>query len=136
MLNRRQIRELALQALFSMDMKKEFTFEMAISFLNSFYKKNPMLDFYEKIIGSVIDNKEEIDIFIQKVSKNWKINRMPFVDRNIIRIASAEILYMDDIPTTVSINEAIDIAKKFGTKKSSSFVNGILDKIHIESSRL
>ena len=71
----------------------------------------------------------EIDALIERFSKNWKIRRMSCVDRNVMRIAVYELLYCQDIPPKVSINEAVDIGKKFGTEESGAFINGILDSI-------
>ena len=78
----------------------------------------------------VIDNKSQLDQLIEQFSSNWKISRMGCVDRNILRIAAFEILYCHDIPPIVSINEAVDIGKLYGTEESGSFINGILDGIY------
>ncbi len=85
--------------------------------------------FGEKLIRGVLDQMEELDNIISKEAKNWDINRIAKVDRSILRLAIYEMFYREDIPPVVTINEAIDIAKKFSTEKSGSFVNGILDKI-------
>jgi len=77
----------------------------------------------------VISAKEKIDNIIEESSKNWRLSRMATVDRNIIRIATFELLSEQDIPSPVIINEAIEIAKKYGTEDSGQFVNGILDTI-------
>jgi N utilization substance protein B len=73
----------------------------------------------------------EIDPLIERHSDNWKISRMSGVDRNLLRLAIYELLYCEDIPPRVSINEAIDIGKKYGTEHSAAFINGILDSIRI-----
>ena len=70
---------------------------------------------------------------IEEVAKNWQLKRMAAIDRNILRLATYELLYREDIPPLVTINEAIDIAKKFSTKNSGPFVNGILDNIRLRS---
>ena len=85
--------------------------------------------FGEKLIRGVLDQMEELDNIISKEVKNWDINRIAKVDRSILRLAIYEMFYREDIPPVVTINEAIDIAKKFSTEKSGSFVNGILDKV-------
>ena len=92
--------------------------------------------FAQEIVTGVKDAMQEIDGVISKNAKNWTIGRMAPVDRNVIRIASFEIMHRSDIPNTVAINEAINLAKKFGGIKSGAFVNSVLDKIreHIESS--
>jgi len=85
--------------------------------------------FSDPLIRGVIEHQAEIDERIQKQVKNWAINRLAVVDRNVLRLAIYEMLHRDDIPPIVSINEAVDIAKKFSTAESGKFVNGILDKI-------
>ncbi len=85
--------------------------------------------FSEPLIRGVLDNLSEIDGAIKKVALNWDIARMAAVDRNILRLAVHEMLHRQDIPPVVSINEAVDIAKKFSTDDSGKFVNGLLDKI-------
>ena len=74
-------------------------------------------------------DESEIDTLIERFSKNWKIHRMSCVDRNVMRIAVYELLYCEDIPPKVSINEAVDVGKKFGTEESGAFINGIMDSI-------
>jgi N utilization substance protein B len=88
--------------------------------------------FFRELVHGVIKSKPRIDIILQKCSKNWKISRMPGVDRIIMRIAIFELLGCSDIPSVVSINEAVEIAKKYGTTKSASFINGVLDCIRVE----
>ncbi len=87
------------------------------------------LSFIELVSG-VRRNRQALDKIIEDFSSNWKISRMSCVDRNILRIAVYELLVMEDIPVKVSINEAIDIGKKYGTQDSGAFINGILDGIH------
>ena len=86
-------------------------------------------EFTDKLVKGVKDNIKEIDSAISKYATNWQIGRMAVVDRNILRIATFELLYLEDIPPKVSINEAVDIAKKYGDIESGKFVNGILDRI-------
>jgi N utilization substance protein B len=88
-------------------------------------------DFFLLLTRGVIKHISVIDKKIEQFSSNWKLERMTCVDRNILRIAVFEIIYCSDIPYKVSINEAIDIGKKFGTKDSGSFLNGVLDSIRI-----
>lgn len=85
--------------------------------------------FTKQLVDGVRKNLDQIDQDIKKHSHNWKLNRMSFIDRNIIRIAIFEILSCDEIPLKVSINEAIEIAKIYGDKNSPAFINGILDQI-------
>ena len=85
--------------------------------------------FAEPLIRGVLEHRDAIDEHIKKHVKNWDFDRIAAVDRNVMRLAIYEMLHRDDIPPVVSINEAVDIAKKFSTQDSGKFVNGILDKI-------
>ncbi len=91
--------------------------------------------FSDPLIRGTLEHLAESDAIIVKHAKNWDITRMAAVDRNILRLAIYEMLYRDDIPPVVSINEAVDIAKKFSTEASGKFVNGILDKVRGELMR-
>lgn len=85
--------------------------------------------FAEPLIRGALEHRDEVDELIKKHAQNWELHRMAAVDRNILRLAIYEMLYREDIPPVVSINEAVDIAKKFSTQDSGKFVNGILDKV-------
>lgn len=91
--------------------------------------------FADPLIKGTLEHRTEVDAVIQKFAKNWDIGRMATVDRNILRLAIYEMLHREDIPPVVSINEAVDIAKKFSTDDSGKFVNGILDKVRGELMR-
>ena len=130
--SRRKSRELALQALFYMDIRKDISEEALEHFCRNFKPSQKMKPFFIELVNGVSQNLSQIDHLIEKFSKNWKITRMSCVDRNIIRIAIFEMLFCKDIPAKVSINEAIDIGKKFGTDESGSFINGIIDSIRID----
>lgn len=86
-------------------------------------------EFCEDLVKGTFEHSDEIDRLIEETSSNWRLDRMPVVDRNILRMAVYEFLYRDDIPLTVTINEAIELGKKFGTEDSGAFINGVLDKI-------
>jgi len=86
--------------------------------------------FSEELVLGVCGHLRELDSLIGKASKNWRLERIAKVDRSILRLAVYELLYRDDIPPKVSINEAVDLGKKFGTEESGAFINGILDKIY------
>jgi N utilization substance protein B len=126
---RRKSRELAMQALFCMDMLKNESDELMEGLAEMLKLAPDIHRFYMTLIKGVIDNKARIDQLIEQFSSNWKISRMGGVDRNILRIAAYELLYCQDIPPKVSINEAVDIGKLYGTEESGSFINGILDGI-------
>jgi N utilization substance protein B len=87
--------------------------------------------FFMKLVTGVLEAKPQIDTLIERFSKNWRVRRMSCVDRNIMRVAVFEMLFCHDIPPKVSINEAIDVGKKFGTEESGAFINGIIDSIRI-----
>jgi transcription antitermination protein NusB len=91
--------------------------------------------FADPLIRGTIEHRDAADVIIKKHAKNWDLHRIAAVDRNILRLAIYEMLYRDDIPPVVSINEAVDIAKKFSTQDSGKFVNGILDKVKSELMR-
>ncbi len=91
--------------------------------------------FADPLIQGALEHRDEADDIIRKHAKNWELHRIAAVDRNILRLAIFEMLHRDDIPPIVSINEAVDIAKKFSTQDSGKFVNGILDKVKSELMR-
>jgi len=88
--------------------------------------------FAEKLVRGVRQNQGELDAQIQSASRNWRLERMARVDRNLIRLALYELKHADDVPAKVAFNEAIEIAKRYGTSESSAFVNGILDRCREE----
>lgn len=123
---RRKGREIALKILYQIDItgKKD-----QLIFFEDLPQNEKVKDFAKEIIEGVIKNIKEIDEIISKVSLNWDIKRMSYIDRNILRIGTYEIVFRKDIPSAVSINEAIEISKKYGDEDSPKFVNGILHKI-------
>jgi len=128
--SRRKSRELAMQALFCMDMLKNESGELMEQLADMLKLAPDIHRFYMTLIKGVIENKSGIDELIERFSSNWKISRMGCVDRNILRIAAYELLYCEDIPPKVTINEAVDIGKLYGTEESGAFINGILDGIY------
>jgi transcription antitermination factor NusB len=129
-MRRRRAREYALQILFQIDFKGR---EVSGNDFDDFWlDKNETGDvkkFAEEIVRGTIKSLDEIDSWIEKVAENWVLRRMAAVDRNILRLAAYEILYRKDIPPAVTINEAIEIAKKFSSSESAPFINGILDRL-------
>ncbi|HEX3583493.1 MAG TPA: transcription antitermination factor NusB [Thermoanaerobaculia bacterium] len=126
---RRKARELALQMLFQHDMSGNEP-DMIIATFEDLQKSKPNTrEFAVKILKGTVDHLSEIDDMIQAQAENWRLSRMAVVDRNIIRMSVYEFLHENDTPKLVIIDEAIEIAKKFGTQKSSQFINGILDGI-------
>jgi N utilization substance protein B len=104
---------------------------------DSISKTDPAFEFAQTLLEGVLRHREALDVLIQQHSKNWRLNRMSLVDRNILRIGVFELSYCPDIPGKVAINEAIELAKKFSTDDAVSFINGVLDavlkEIHISS---
>ncbi len=128
---RRQIREKILQALYTLEIRDVDVETASHWLLTREIMDDPnAMKFFNHLIASITGHREEIDGYIAKHTFNWDMSRIAIIDKNILRMALAEILYCEDIPPKVSINEAIEIAKKFtSTDKSSKFVNGILDAI-------
>ena len=130
--SRRKSRELAMQFLYSLELNDQDAKEA----LPGFWEMNPTDDmcreFASELILGTIERRDEIDGVIGKFTINWDLERIALVDRNVLRVAIYEMLFREDIPPVVSINEAVDIAKKFSTSESGKFVNGILDKVKIE----
>ena len=126
---RRKARELALQMLYQHDVSGNATDAIVTTFEDLQKSKPNTREFAEKIFRGTVDNLTRIDDMIQQQADNWRLSRMAVVDRNIIRMSVYEFLHETDTPKLVIIDEAIEIAKKFGTQKSSQFINGILDGI-------
>ncbi len=126
---RRKERDLALQMLFHHDMVGNNPEQIIDTFEELQKSKSNTREFATKIFRGTVDNLEKIDDMIQNQAENWRLSRMAAVDRNIIRMSIYEFLHETDTPKLVVIDEAIEIAKKFGTQKSSQFINGILDGI-------
>ena len=118
-----------MQALFYMDMQNDASPQMLESFCENFRPPKKAHPFFLTLVNGVLKARSEIDSLIERFSKNWKIDRMSCVDRNVMRIAIYEMLYCKDIPPKVSINEAVDVGKKFGSEESGAFINGIMDSI-------
>ena len=137
--NRRKARECALQLLYQDEFHESGERVVAVT---SFWQaperaalKDEVHGFASFLLTGVRSHMAAIDERIRAVARNWKIERMSRVDRNILRMATFELLFADDIPPKASLNEAIEIAKTFGTEDSGSFINGILDRISRDVSR-
>lgn len=126
---RRLSREMALKVLFQVDLVNINIVEaLKYTFVNDKYS-DEVREFTLTLVEGVISNLSEIDKAISNYTNNWSLERIANIDRNILRIAIYEILFLENIPKSVSINEAVELAKKYGTKSSFSFVNGVLGKI-------
>jgi transcription antitermination protein NusB len=126
---RRKSRELALQMLFQHDMSGNTPEAIVLTFEDLHKVKPPVRDFAVRLFEGTVLHLEEIDRMIAEQADNWRLTRMAVVDRNIIRMSVYEFIHEDETPKLVIIDEAIEIAKKFGTQKSGQFINGILDGI-------
>ncbi len=127
---RRKSRELALQMLFESEFYPEKSLlKQFDDFGANFKVRAEVLDFAKNLFFGVKEHGDDINKLLECYSDHWKIHRMSFIDRNIIRLSLYEMLYIKDIPPSVSIDEAIEIAKHYGSEDSAAFVNGILDKI-------
>jgi len=125
---RTRARELALQFLYQADLVAKPVAE-ADDFLRDEERDVETRRFALRLVKGTLEHREEIDEAIQKVAQNWNISRMAVVDRNVLRLATYELLNCQDIPPKVAINEAIEIGKRYSTQNSGAFINGILDRI-------
>ena len=129
-MNRRQAREYALKMLFQYDFVGDRNSPACAG--DQWYEQKADEDlrtFARELVSGTLKHLEEIDRVLQEAAENWKMDRMAAVDRNILRCAVYEILFKRDIPAAVTINEALEIAKKYSSLESVSFINGLLDKI-------
>lgn len=126
---RRKAREYAFQMLFQLDFDRDDCQDKLKQFWRLHNCSPEVKEFAESLVNGTLKHLEQIDERISGHSLNWRLCRMSVVDRNILRLSSYEILFCDDIPVKVSINEALEIAKKYSASESASFINGILDKI-------
>jgi N utilization substance protein B len=129
---RRRSREFALQVLYQLEIAKQDALRTLAQFQENFSEGVERDDFVERLVLGVSEHRKEIDRLIERYSENWRLDRMNMIDRNILRMAAFELLYCEDIPPKVTLNEAIDLGKRYGTDESGSFINGILDRIQNE----
>lgn len=141
---RTRARELALQFLYMLELRGSDAMDELIPFVDHHTKgsrdtkgRGEVAEFTLELGRGVVENRKEVDTWIEAIARNWRLDRMAHLDRNILRIAIYELVFQAETPYKVVINEAIDIAKRFSTAQSGSFVNGILDRarVLIEESR-
>jgi transcription antitermination protein NusB len=130
MSTRRRAREIALQVLYQLDIDPQDPRKVLDRHWENFQPAAQGREFCARLVEGVLQNAGEIDGLIEENSENWTLKRMAVVDRNILRLAAFELRYCPDIPFKATLNEAVELAKKFGADDSSAFVNGILDRIH------
>ena len=129
---RRKSREFALQVLYQLNITKQDALQVLTQFEGHFLSHGEADEFLKRLVLGVLEHFSELDRLIEKYSENWRLDRINIIDRNILRMALFELLYCEEIPPKVTINEAIDLGKRYGSEDSGSFINGILDRIQNE----
>lgn len=129
MASRREGREWVVQLLFILDVNKQELPQLFEDFWADHEASSKSRKFTEAHVRDIVERMSELDETLRNYSHNWDLHRIGIIERNVIRMSVYEILFRDDIPSVVSINEAVDIAKYFGNNESGRFVNGILDNI-------
>jgi N utilization substance protein B len=133
MTNRRLARESALEVLYRLDLVSD---EPENTISEILLRKNPSEEaetYLRRLVDAALGHQQEIDVTLRKHLTRWRLERLTVLDRAILRLAAAEILYFDDVPPKVSINEAVEIAKKYGDDEAGKFVNGVLDSVFREA---
>lgn len=138
--SRRKAREFSLQILYQLDLNPQAIGDAFAAFWESERADTEIRKFCEVLVSGTWEKKEVIDLMIQPILKNWKIDRLTLIDRNILRLGTFEMVFLpqdgpahEKIPFAVTINEAVEIAKKYSDPESGKFVNGILDQIRKDS---
>jgi N utilization substance protein B len=132
MRGRRKAREIALQVLYGLNFENIDVEKALDLFWSNFVAPKTAKEFAAFLVQGTCKHKEELDKLIAGCSDNWSLGRMSKVDINILRLAVFEFLYCDDIPPKVTLNEAVDLGKTFGSENSGSFINGILDALNLK----
>lgn len=128
-MRRTNARESFMQMLFEMDAQSDFSTEKRAQFEDTFLEELPEAEYFDAVFNAMTEHLPEVDEALSAASQHWTIERFNKVDLAILRLAVLEIKYVDFIPEAVSINEAVELAKKYGTEESPKFVNGVLGKI-------
>lgn len=131
-MTRRKSREFALQVLYQLNLSKQEALPAINQFQEHFTENGEADPFQKSLVLGVLDHRSELDRLIEKYSEHWCLDRINVIERNILRMAIFELLYCEEIPPKVTINEAIDLGKRYGSEDSGSFINGILDRIQHE----
>lgn len=135
MRKRSKSREYALQMLYQVDVGRAESGQTLQDFWAYHNAPEEVKTFAEQLVQGTLSHRPEIDQLITSHASNWDLNRMAVVDRNILRMGTYELLYVEEVPPKVCLNEAVELAKRFGDEESSKFVNGILDTIHKQHAR-
>ncbi|NOX25399.1 MAG: transcription antitermination factor NusB [Deltaproteobacteria bacterium] len=126
---RRKSRELALQSLYQAEMNGGEIMAQLALLCDNFHSVKEAVPYATTLLTGIQNNYSDIDKIISQYAKNWRPNRMSVIDRNLLRIGVFEVFFAEDVPSSVAINEAIEVAKRFSTDDSASFINGILDAV-------
>jgi N utilization substance protein B len=126
---RRKARELALRILYQMETNSEDTVKALARYCESFPYQQEVIDYTKNVLTGIEREKDAIDRLIKDACDNWRLDRITYVDINILRLGIYEMLFSEDVPPKVAIDEAIEIAKKYGNEDSREFINGVLDRV-------
>jgi len=129
---RRKSRESALQVLYQLNITNQDVTTALARFQEHFSSNEEVDDFLNRLVLGVLENLPQLDRLLEQYSENWRLDRINMIDLNILRMALFELLYCEEIPPKVTINEAIDLGKRYGSEESGSFINGILDRVQHE----
>ncbi len=130
MQNRRAAREAALKSIYAVEVGRNSTQDVTKHIIKKTFRDDrDSIKFAEKLLLLTVDHAADHDKIIDDHIKNWEVHRLAVIDKLILRMAISELLYFDEVPTKVTINEAIELAKSYSTRKSGNFVNGILDAV-------
>lgn len=126
MRKRSKAREYALQILYQVDLRRGETEEIVGAFWKQFLPPSEVRTFAEQLVRGTLGHLSEIDGLIASYANNWSLKRMGVLDRNVLRLGTFELRFSEEVPPKVSINEAVELAKRYGTEASGAFVNGVL----------
>jgi len=129
MSTRHRAREFVLKSLYAFELGDQTELQIIETVIADSGLDEKTRTFAQRLFSLVVKNLAEIDVYIQQLAENWALERIAVVDKNVMRMAVCEVEHMPDIPVKVAVNEAIELAKKYSTMESASFVNGILDKV-------
>ncbi len=130
---RRRAREIALTILYQIELRGDAPSEVIAANQETLQEDDGIPDFALELVGLVLQKRAELDAIIERYAERWAVQRMPIIDRNVLRIGLAELIFRQDIPPSVSINESVELAKEFGDPdESGKFVNGILGRFLTE----
>jgi transcription antitermination protein NusB len=128
-LRRRKARELTLKILYQMEVNKDNADRALRKYIDIFPHQEEIVTYARFLLSGIMQEQTKLDHYIEVASEHWKISRITYVDKNILRLAIFEMLFSTEVPPKVAIDEALELAKKFGAEESKDFINGILDRV-------